>query len=574
MISYFDYPRDKFPAAFNEAVEVVNRILRHPASCSAIFHRAIEQFATPLHGGSIVSPTDMVSRFAWVLSTSVGIAYTDAPEAVIEITWSGNKPTIHLARKYTAYALCWQSRMQCMLLVKLLHAIARILTSVFYELAGHPPLGRYVTEPPVHFGTVYADTVHGHSGYGCEEMVLGGRLVAATEGCPYGQPLQLLVNDRMYSLSDGYVVNVVKVLSSLPHAAVGWQHAGKQAVASLQFDVQQASDSVPLPPLPVITAVRRHGMNVEKSALLLALENMIRMDVQEPPSGGTAAPQQQPSEPPNAIPAVVVSPSVDVIADVMLPSRGRSSLSPTKHQQKSPSKRKATTDWCSAANQVLTALHQHLHQHPDLIAFISAFTSIDSRVVFLDATDFYCQLVAIFELALACASDSEKSQQCQGMLEYVQWLCLEHLPLVDDRGIDEDQAQVIGPLRVTARDRMRERREARLREEALSVTSASLEEMQPDHHGTEDTMEVDPQLPAVDEGEAPIGYIIQAPTTSSSEEVEHLHHVDGVTTEGISFDQVNSILDSDQPPPQISQASVLKNVGPPPCGNIEDSDSD
>lgn len=224
--SCFLFDRRLFPAEFIRAADQVDSMLRQPAICNQLFHRTIAQFAIKGLQPAAVSAEQLQGMIRTVLSplrvtTCIG---TSAPTSIVQVVWSkSSSPVLCIPFQFLSCSEGEQQRCAVVLMVKLLHAIACLLTPLFYQLNGFPAATGQQVEAPLHCGTVLSSHTgrwSGHTGLGWEDLMLGGRLGVADGPHPYAQPLRvgvLTVNRRevaCYELPDDHVMAMLSLLSA------------------------------------------------------------------------------------------------------------------------------------------------------------------------------------------------------------------------------------------------------------------------------------------------------------------------------------------------------------------------
>jgi len=110
-----------------------------------------------------------------------------------------------------------ESRCLCMLIVKLLHEVAHLLTSTFHKLSGLGISPFALSDTPPKIGTIYVkNSVKGDCGFGMEEDLLGGRLVLSLGSPYYDQEVTMALSGGkgFVQLKDSYIQQVLSFFNS------------------------------------------------------------------------------------------------------------------------------------------------------------------------------------------------------------------------------------------------------------------------------------------------------------------------------------------------------------------------
>lgn len=492
----FEFERDWLPKVFCDAVEHVQDILSHPDSCHAVFQPILDQLKAPGHQAAAIT-TEMLSDriLAYLLRRPVRIAVSAhcAGTSVVRVTTAQDStPVILIDPKFII--LCSEKhlvRYRLLLVIKLLYGLCHVLTPLLFALSGYP-LG--ASAVPCYLGTVYIDgCAVGDLGLAWEEALLGARMGCAMAPYPYEQPLRVSVKgvtERVIQdLSDA---SAHAMLQALTDKGQGVDLIALRAMPWMTISMTTASPDhtkAPVTPptpsgTPQVTPVRsplpaQHDLDQLLSAEHPQAEQRFSPIVESPPQMPDKQPVvaavdavPQPSaqavvggaeEAAACLLAAVSAIPVPVPAPVV--SEQQADHHTSDQDQPQAKKRKLSDpseDWPSAARKVIKTLQQHAYLDPRSPSLMTQASSILSMLGTLkdaldhnslhDVSAFYSALMA--EGTAGPGGGGGQQRVLKGksavLLQYIQGLCLELLPLADDSSYPafEQAERELGPLRI------------------------------------------------------------------------------------------------------------------------------
>lgn len=224
-MSFFNYNRSEYSLVFNEAVDVVDKLLVSDDNVYKICNPVAIKYPKDRKEFTEI---ELVAGIKATLSRGIAVQKGVAEELVVQMNRFTN--TMYINEEYcilpNSASDIERKRCKLMLIVKVLHGVFHALTDTFWAICGFPlelnedGTTTYLHSTPLHLGPVCSkNKIIGDNGYAFEEAHLRGRLLNYPDA-GYSSQLHILVpadvlrESKIYIIPDERAVEVLKTLET------------------------------------------------------------------------------------------------------------------------------------------------------------------------------------------------------------------------------------------------------------------------------------------------------------------------------------------------------------------------